>query len=446
MLTDSRRGDAIRPEGPRGDLFRALWIPVGLGVFLVGGILTALLAARLLHPVDYTIYASFASIWGIAILATAGALEQESSMRGTSGQRTRYLFAAMLKKGTVVWLIAGALLVIPVLGWQERLLGGLWHRWVALAVVGGLLVVISAILRGIGTGRGRYGIVGASNAATGVAMLAAPLVLIGLGSPPLDSFLLGAVGAWIAGLLVMVVAAKMGQLRAVSVSAPASQQRRMTGWMIAGNLLMTASVLAVPSVLRWHVESIGADLVADVQLLVTISRLASTVILGLLPVMIATMTSRPVRAAGFAAARTWLVLAVGVAFAAVAILVGVGIPLIGWITGRSTAVDLQVVVAATIPVILLAPAIVLMALSATRGRYGLIVCAWGASLLALLGAILFDPEGQVLFVLAWIGLGAGMPLAVLAVGLSFDPGRDAAASAPPHSRNERTGRAPVRDD
>jgi hypothetical protein len=432
MLTDSRRGDALRPEGSSADLLRALLIPLGLGVFLVGGILTALLAARLLPPVDYTIYASFASVWGIAILATAGALEQESSMRGTSGQRTRTLFAAMLKKGTVVWLSASAILAIPALGWQERLLGGQWHRWVALAVVGGLLVVTSAILRGIGTGRGRYGLVGASNAATGVAMLAAPLLLIGLGTPPLDSFLLGAVGAWIAGLLVLVVAAKAGQLRAVSASAPASQQRRMTGWMVAGNLLMTASVLAVPSVLRWHVESIGADLVADVQLLVTISRLASTVVLGLLPVMIATMTSRPVRVTGLATARIWLLVAVGVAIVAASVLVAIGIPLIGWLTGRATAVTLLVVVAATIPVVLLAPAIVLMALSASRGRYGLIVCAWTCSLLALMAALLFDPRGQILVVLAWIGLGAGIPLLVFVVGLSTVSGTGTATTTPGH--------------
>ena len=423
--------DPIHAGGTRPGIGGSLLIPVGLGVFLLCGVFTALLAARILQPLDYTIYASFSSLWGIALLASAGAFEQESSLRATGGKPTSRLFRDMAQRGAVVWLVTCAVLCVPVLGWQDRLLGDDWPRWIALAGAGGLMVYAAAILRGIGTGRGRFGTVGASNAATGVAMPALPLTLIALGSPPIAAFLAGAVGAWGAGLLVLVLAASRGafSLRGVESDGASGPHSRITGWMVGGNLLMTASVLAVPSVLRWHVADIGAEVVAEAQLLVNISRLASTLVLGLLPVMMASMRSRPDRFVGFTAAKPWLVVAVGVGFVAVAVLAAVGVPLVGWITGRPPSVELRVALAAAGPVLLLAPAVVLMALAAARGRYLLIVLAWAASLAALGGAVVIDPGGGIFVVLGWVGLSTLLPLGVFLVGLSQGGSSSTAAVA-----------------
>ncbi|MEI2717435.1 MAG: hypothetical protein V9E98_10630 [Candidatus Nanopelagicales bacterium] len=189
----------------------------------------------------------------------------------------------------------------------------------------------TAIGRGIATGRGHYAVVGGASAITGLAMVVVPLALLRLGQPALTSFLVGAVVAWIAGLVVVAFAGLTRRLRLFDTIA-GDPVTGGTALLVAGNLLMTASVLAVPSVLRWHVGTIGAELTADVQLVVSLSRLASTVVLGLVPIMIATMSGMQGRR--HVSTQTWLAVATGFAALSVATLTLIGAPAVSWLTGR----------------------------------------------------------------------------------------------------------------
>ena len=198
---------------------------------------------------------------------------------------------------------------------------------------------VGAILRGQGIGHGSNAVVGSSYAATGVAMLVLPLALLAAGVASLPAFLCGAVCAWLVGFLILVVSALLGRLedRRIGIGATEEPPASATAWMLAGNLLMTAAILVVPAVLRWHVASIGADQVADAQLLISLSRLVSTVVLGLLPVIMARMVAGAEGGAGLAVARPWLIASIGLAASAVVSLAVLGAPLVSWITGRDSA-------------------------------------------------------------------------------------------------------------
>lgn len=425
-MASSQRGSGTESEGWSNPVTGSpALVPVGLGIFLLGGILAALLAARFLAPEDYTVYASFASVWGIVVLAASGAFEQESSMRAARGPlRTGSHMADLLRRAGTTWLVTTAILSVPVLNWQARLLGDRWVLWVAMAVVGSGFVFVGAILRGQGIGHGSNAVVGSSYAATGVAMLVLPLALLAAGVASLPAFLCGAVCAWLVGFLILVVSALLGRLedRRIGLGATEEPPASATAWMLAGNLLMTAAILVVPAVLRWHVASIGADQVADAQLLISLSRLVSTVVLGLLPVIMARMVAGAEGGAGLAVARPWLIASIGLAASAVVSLAVLGAPLVSWITGRTASVDLDVVLVAILPIVFLAPALVLMALAAVRGRYELTVAAWAASLAALVPAMALDPEGRMVPLLLWIALGALLPLMVFLWGLTRERG------------------------
>lgn len=421
-MTAPQDGSAARSAGQPAPVAGAsALVPIGLGIFLISGILSALLAARVLAPVDYTVYAAFSSIWGILVLASAGAFEQESSMRAARGPaRSGSHLTDLLRRAGVTWVLTTVILIVPLFDWQARLLGDRWILWVGLAVACSGFVFFGAILRGLGIGHSRYAIVGSSYAVTGLAMLALTLALLAAGMWSLSAFLGGVVGAWLVGFLLLALSAFAGGLddRRTGMKPTNEPRASATAWMLAGNLLMTAAILVVPSILRWHVASIGANTVADAQLLVSLSRLVSTVVLGLLPVMMARMVARATRDSGLAAARPWLVASVTMSLAAVLVLAVFGVQMVGWITGRTASIELDVIIAATLPVVFLAPALVLMALAAVRRRYSVTVAAWAASLAALIPAVVIDPGGRILPLLLWIGLGALLPLAVFVWGLT----------------------------
>ena len=64
--------------------------------------MVALLAARVLQPGAYTVYAAFSGLLGVLVLAPAGSLEQESALRagsGTGGTLRRTMLGRALWSG-----------------------------------------------------------------------------------------------------------------------------------------------------------------------------------------------------------------------------------------------------------------------------------------------------------------------------------------------------------
>lgn len=389
---------------------------VGLAAFLVGGVLTALLAARLLPSSSYTVYAAFSGLLGVLVLGPASSLEQDAALQGARVGGTRAQ-RAMLRRVAAVSAVVALVVLVPVADWQERLLGQ--QRWLGVALVAGgaPFVLLLAVQRGLGSAAHRYRLVGTMHLLAGTAMLALPLVLYAGGLALVDSFLVGTVLAWAPPLLLALARPSAPELQQGPREQPVREQagRAGTGWLVAANLLVLANLLAVPPLLRWHVGDLGPTRVADVQLLVSISRLATTAVLGFLPLLLGRWAAPghgrrlPYRSA--AAAVLFGLVAVGGA----ALL---GRPFVAALTGRDAAFGLTENLLATTPVLLLCPALVLMGAALAADRRALVVGAWGAGLACLLLPLSLDPGRSAAVVLGGVLLAAAVPPAVLLVGLT----------------------------
>jgi hypothetical protein len=442
----------------------------GLFVFLGGGILTALLAARVLPPVDYTIYAAFSSLWGIAVLATAGAVEMETTLRTSNSRSSSSFKAPMLFRAWAIWAFVNIALWIPVREWQERLLSEDWPWWLMLTLLGSAAVFTGAVLRGASAGSWLMGILGASNAATGLVMLGGALLFLGLGVDALAAIISATTVCWYAGLTVLWLGmlrrrryanraltsgldprfpsghAAHGVRKTSTHGGDSSTQQVdssqlvnrgstrgqevpfQTSWMVAASLLMSAALLSVPAILRWHVIPSNAVAIADAQLLVSLSRLSSTIVLGLVPVMMSAMSRsegghRPARHRGLRGsldvARRWLMMALSLSVAALAVLALLGPLLLPWLTGRPLTISASDAALATTPTLLLAPALVLVALANVRRRFGIIVLAWTLALIPLLMTWWVEPVRGLTPLLVLIWISAAMPAIVLVAGLAW---------------------------
>jgi hypothetical protein len=389
---------------------------MGLGLFLAGGISAALLAARLLPAEQYTVYAAYSSLIGILVLGPAGSLEQESTLRFSHGHRSgRSALIAMLVRGLGLAVVIAVVVLMPIGEWQQRLLGTSTGLASTCIVFGAPVVLAAAVGRGSLTAREHLRPVGAANAATGAAMLALPVLLHGLGIGWLSAFIVGALLAW--GPAVLIVwwrARRVTAPLSVSAGVQAPLQHRITVWLLAGNLLMLTTLLAVPVVLRWHVADLGADKVANAQLLVSVSRLSTTVILGFLPLMVAQF-SAPHRWAH--PVRRWFGTAICLGLATVVIFTLMGGPLISWLGGSRSQLSWKENLLATLPTLTLCPALVAMSLAIVRRRWGLIIAGWGAALSVLVLTLGIDPQNNLARVLSLIAVACLLPLAMLAGGM-----------------------------
>jgi hypothetical protein len=391
-------------------------LTVGLAVFLAGGILTALLAARLLSPTDYTVFTAFSSLVGIVVLGPSGALEQESALHFSRDHASEgHILRGMLARAAVVWFLVSLVVLVPLGGWQHRLLGASTGLAVALVVAGSPFVWAAAVGRGHQTARRALRVVGTANAATGLAMLALPLVGRALGLSWLSAFLAGAVVAWLPALVLVAV----GFLRTRPAAAATDVDEAtgppvVTAWLLAGNLAMLATLLIVPVVLRWHVETLGAQRVAQAQLLVSLSRLSSTVMLGLLVVMVAQLSASEGRGQRL---RRWLALSVVLGGGAVLGLAVVGAPIVALLTGDDVHLSTTTNVLATAPAAVLCPAVVAMAYAIVLHRWWVVVLAWAAALLSLVVVMLGTTGATLTQLLVLIAVACTLPVLVLGAGL-----------------------------
>lgn len=399
----------------------ARFTAAGLVVLMAGGVLAALLAARWLNPAGYTVFAAFSAVLGLLVLGPASSLEQESALYGSRSQLDlRSVAGRMTTRAAMVWLLATIIVLTPVADWQQRL-------WGDASLLARTLIVLSvppiftlAITRGIAAALGAHRVVGGVYAVAGLGLVGFPPVLHLLGLSRLSAFLVGAVVAWLPPLLVLTFATR-GHSRASPPAAGVGERhpRSATAWIVFGNLLVLGNLLAVPAVLRWHVGQLDVALVADVQLLVSISRLSTTVVLGFLPLAIARLASpsdhrdRDIR--------RLILIALSIGTGAVVACAMLGAVFIALLTGRPASVETGDIVLATLPVMALCPAIVLTGLAISRGRHLRVLLSWGLGLLTLAGATGIDAQGGIHTVLGAVLLAGFLPLFFLASAFVLGP-------------------------
>lgn len=383
---------------------------------MVCGVLVVLLAARLLETADYTKFAAFSAMLGVLVLGPAGSLEQASALRAGGRWSSPARRGLLLRAGTG-WLLVTVVLLVPLGGWQRRLLGDQAVLALAALVIGAPLILSLAVHRGLAVARERYDLVAAAHVLAGTGTLLLPFALRLTGLPLLACFVLASVLAWVPAYLMLVLA---GGRSPAATEPVGTDGRRRASWLIVGNLLLLANLLAVPPVLRWHVADIGARAVADLQLLVSVSRLPTTAVLGFLPLVLMRLSSSR-RHPRLGAPVEGLVLAAGVGAMAVLGAAVLGNPFVTALTGRTEGLSLGTVLLATSPAVLLCPAIVLMGAAIVRERYLLVSLAWSCGFAALALTAALDVRGTAQPVLVGVLLSAVLPFLVLLRGLTTGP-------------------------
>ncbi len=418
MTTQLPEGLGLVSRERTGDMKFAA---AGLAVLMAGGVLAALLAARWLEPTAYTVFAAFSAALGLLVLGPASSLEQESALYGSRLHvGLKSLTRRMLSRAGVVWLLATIIILVPVADWQQRLWGDASLLAKTLIVLSVPPIFTLSIGRGIAAARGAHRVVGGVYAVAGLGLVAFPPVLHLLGLSRLSAFLVGAVVAWLPPLVVLAFATR-GHSRASPPAAGVGERhpRSATAWIVFGNLFLLGNLLAVPAVLRWHVEQLDVALVADVQLLVSISRLSTTAVLGFLPLAIARLATpsdhrdRDIR--------RLMLTALSIGAGAVLACALLGAVFIAFLTGRPATVETGDIVLATLPVMALCPAIVLTGLAIARGRHSLVLLSWALGLLALASATGIDARGGIHTVLGGVLLAGFLPLLFLAAGFVLGP-------------------------
>lgn len=379
----------------------------GLTAFMVCGIAVALLAAVQLDAAAYTVFSAFSGLLGILVLGPAAALEQEATLAAGEARRQSRR-RAMLRRGAALWALLAAVVLLTPRSWGVRLLDDERELVTTLLLVGAPAVFLVAVGRGSAIVAGSFRRAGALHAITGISMVVLPAVLRLAGLSWLDAFLIGALSAWLPGLVLLAFTSSP----AGGSEPPRSQARpaRTTAIQLV-NLLVIANLLATPAVLRWHAERLGTAATADLQLFVSITRLTTTLVLGCLPLLIHRLARtpperRPHLALGAAGAIACLSLL------AAAISTLVARPVVDLISGRSTAVPLQEFALAALPVAFLSPAVVLLAAALVSGRHGAAVLGWGIGLVVLAEATAID-DASAARVLVSIALAAAAPFLVL---------------------------------
>jgi hypothetical protein len=398
-----------RPAGARR-LAGPQLVAAGLAVFLACGVLTALLGATLLDSRDYTLFAAFSGLLGVLVYGPGSSLEQESALRAGAGEGSR-LRRAMRTRVLLGWLVVASAVLLP-LGWQGRLLGSSQDVAAATLVLGAPVVLVLSVGRGLGVGRGAHGLVAASFVLAGVGTVLLPLLLLLAAVPRVTAFLVGPVLAWVPALLLLLLRRRRVGTEP-QVVTHASYGGGDTVWIVTANLLVLANLLAVPPLLRWHVADLGTAFVADLQLLVSVSRLSTTAVLGFLPLLLSRLGARS--ALGTAPGTLWL--AAGLGAATMLGAAALGNPFVEFLTGRDAGLAVDTIVLATLPAVLLCPALVLMGVAVARRRHVLLCAAWGSGAVVLAVTAAVDPRGSVGAVLSGVLVASALPLVVLAVGL-----------------------------
>lgn len=385
-------------------------VAASLTLFTACGVAAALFAARLLTSAEYTVFAAFSGILGILVLGPASSLEQNSVIR--RGSRAAVL-RSMAMKALILWVLVTVILLVPLTAWQQRLLGAWTDIAVRALIICTPVIFALAVLRGLTIGRRRYITVALTHVAAGLGTLLLPLSLYRLGLPALTSFVLGTAFAWVPALVLITLAQSRSSECADAAAGPRMEGN--TTWLVIANFALLAHLLAVPPLLRWHVDAIGADLAADLQLLVSMSRLSTTLVLASLPLMLSGLraSTRSVLGVDLRA----LTLTASLGGLAVLVSVAFGSELLALLTERETSASPFVILLATLPAVALCPAVGLMAVALVRRQYGLVSLAWCSGLVILGGTVTIDARAGVTAVLSGVLLAAAMPPLVLVFGL-----------------------------
>lgn len=397
---------------------------------LVGLVASSVVAARVMGTEAFSAYAALVSVIGVLGTGVAGALEQETARRATVlGSAMSLADLPVRHAGGAVGL-ATMLSVIPA-GWQEHLFGA-ERTWIAtlLIVVGVVGLHAAALARGLLAATGARARLGVAVGLTGVLPVLLGPGLAGVGVSPFVAF---GVGTVVGGGSSVALAATA--LRNLATRArPTRDISSRLGELIAANLFLTANMVAVPAVLRSHVEDLSAPVVASLQIVVSLSRLSTLLVSNGVSLVVAVATRDR-------ASRLLLLASGGAAALGLAAVVGSALLapwLLPWVFGQGYGVAPGTAALAAASVVFLNPAYVLTGVAVARGRQRLLAVAWAGGAAVLAAVALWTGPLSASGLLVAIALSAVIPAgSLLATLRRHGPAGEDSGDGPSKDGNRR---------
>ncbi len=257
---------------------------LGTIFFLICGISVSILASTTLSADDYVNFIAFVSLSGIVVLGLGSALEQESTLvqlrlQQSGIQAWKYMSWRIGFATIGIWL----LFLLPIYSWQQRLFGNVTSQVQIAVVVGAPGLLITTVARGFVNGEGNFRQLSRAHVVFGASTLLVPLTLYASGLTLIHGLIFGQVIAWSMPLLILL---RRGKQKDNTTETKALRLPNLTIWLMASNFLLLANLNSTNLILRSRTNIISSSVIAESQLLVTVSCLASALTLGLLPFLI----------------------------------------------------------------------------------------------------------------------------------------------------------------
>jgi hypothetical protein len=254
-------------------------------IYIVCGIAVAFVASKSLSADDYVNYSAFVSVGGIFVLGIGAAIEQETNlvyfrMDGNSGATWRFMMPRIVVSVFVLWLIV----LTPIFSWQSNLFGDISSEFQLAVVLGIPGLLLATVARGIVNGRADYRRLALAHIVFGLGTVALPMLLWSLGVSLLVALVVGQVIAWSVPLLVLLRKSLFHDQQPVITQKNTSH---LSGWLVLVNIALLTNLLSSQLIFRLHSALLSSTVVAEAQILITVSCFASTLALGLMPQIIA---------------------------------------------------------------------------------------------------------------------------------------------------------------
>lgn len=261
-------------------------IPVAAGtlVYIVCGIAVAFIASKSLSADDYVNYSAFVSVAGI-FLGIGAAIEQETNLvyfrlGGNSGATLRFMMPRIVVSVLVLWLMV----LVPLFSWQSNLFGNISTEFQLAVVLGIPGLLLATVARGIVNGQAEYRRLALAHLIFGLGTIALPILLWSLGISMLVALVIGQAIAWSSPLLILLRKSLFYDTRS---NIDHSSYSHLSGWLVLANMALLANLLSSQIIFRLHSDLLSSTVVAEAQILITVSCFAGTLTLGLMPQIIA---------------------------------------------------------------------------------------------------------------------------------------------------------------
>ena len=262
-------------------------VPVAFGtlIYLICGIAVSVVASKSLSADDYVNYSAFVSVGGIFVLGVGAAIEQETNLvyfrlNGNSGATWRYMIPRVTFAVLVLWI----LFLSPFFSWQSHLFGNSSTEVQLSIAFGAPGLLLAGVMKGIVNGRAEFRRLALSHIIFGLGTISLPIIIWSYGISMSIALVVGQAIAWSTPVLILF---RTSSCSNSELQTDKSTTSNLSGWLVLANIALLTNLLSSQLIFRLHSPSLSSTVVAEAQVLITVSCFASTLAMGLMPQIIA---------------------------------------------------------------------------------------------------------------------------------------------------------------